>query len=287
MRIVVFSVFLLSVVFLPLMGEAKPAKAATSKPFNAYKVGKGETLQEIAEILGVTVADLKKWNHLKGEKLRPGMVLRYRGPKLVPQSIGSPASGRLVGGVNIDPDGDNKGLGWVIAERREATYGTPETVRALRHCCAQFRSHFSRAKADPIVIGDLSKRSGGPLPPHKSHQSGRDVDIGYVLKTRSRSPEDGVLRHATPATLDLEKQWFLTKCFLDKPETQLIFMEASIVNALKDYLRRIYKKRALLLRKYLQYFPGGGNAKIVADDEHTSHMHVRFKCPKSSKQCVP
>ncbi len=257
------------------------------KVWQTYRVGKGETLGELAALLGVSAADLKKWNRLRSDRLRPGTRLKFYAPRIEPQSVGRPSAGRLVGGVSVDPDGDNRGVGWVIAARREATWGTPETVRYVRRCVSQYRHNYARSKADPIAIGDLSRRQGGPLPPHKSHQSGRDVDIGFILKKRAKNADDGPLRRATPATLDAPKQWFLLKCFLDNPETQIVFMEHSIVSALKEYVQKIYKKRKSLLRKYLRFFPGGGAAVIRGDGEHTSHMHVRFRCPKGDRQCIP
>lgn len=272
----------------PRTGQKTPkADKGPRKVWQTYPVGKGETLAEIAALLDVSVADLKKWNHLRSERLRPGTRLKFFAPRIEPQSVGRPSAGRLIGGVSVDPDGDNRGVGWVIAARREATWATPETVRHLRRCVSQYRHNFARSKADPIAIGDLSRRQGGPLPPHKSHQSGRDVDIGFILKKRAKNADDAPLRHATRETLDAEKQWFLTKCFLDNPETQIIFMEHSIVAALREYVEKIYKKRKPLLKKYLRLFPGGGAALIQSDSEHTSHMHVRFRCPKGDKQCLP
>lgn len=265
----------------------KPTDAGPRKVWQTYRVGKGETLGELASLLGVSAADLKKWNRLRSDRLRPGMRLKFYAPRIEPQSVGRPSAGRLVGGVSVDPDGDNRGVGWVISARREATWGTPETVRYVRRCVSQFRHNYARSKADPIAIGDLSRRQGGPLPPHKSHQSGRDVDIGFILKKRAKNADDGPLRTATSSTLDAEKQWFLLKCFLDNPETQMVFMEHSIVAALKDYVQKIYKKRKPLLRKYLRFFPGGGAAVIQGDADHTSHMHVRFRCPKGDRQCIP
>lgn len=282
----------------PLDGGAAPAKAHTGpkaakkvegprKVWQTYLVGQGETLAEVAALLDVSVTDLKKWNRLRTERLRPGTRLKFLAPRIEPQSIGRPSAGRLVGSVNLDPDGDNRGVGWVISARREATWATPETIRYIRRCVSQFRHNYARTKADPIAIGDLSRRQGGPLPPHKSHQSGRDVDIGFILKKRAKNADDGPLRHATRETLDAEKQWFLTKCFLDNPETQIIFMEHSIVSALREHIEKIYKKRKHLLKKYLRFFPGGAEPVIQGDEEHTSHMHVRFRCPKGDRQCIP
>ena len=41
----------------------------------AYKVKEGDILGRIALKNGVTVAQIKKWNHLKSDIIRPGQIL--------------------------------------------------------------------------------------------------------------------------------------------------------------------------------------------------------------------
>jgi membrane-bound lytic murein transglycosylase D len=45
-----------------------------------YQVRKGDTLLKITQKFpGVTISDLKKWNNIKGESLKPGMKLKING----------------------------------------------------------------------------------------------------------------------------------------------------------------------------------------------------------------
>jgi membrane-bound lytic murein transglycosylase D len=37
---------------------------------------KGDSLYSISQISGVTIADLKKWNGIRGEDIKPGMKLK-------------------------------------------------------------------------------------------------------------------------------------------------------------------------------------------------------------------
>jgi hypothetical protein len=53
-------------------------------------------------------------------------------------------------------------------------YGRAETVRAVLDRCAAWAA---RRAGVPLAIGDLSRRGGGPFPPHADHQNGREVDI--------------------------------------------------------------------------------------------------------------
>ncbi|MEC4003564.1 LysM peptidoglycan-binding domain-containing protein [Flavobacterium sp. SUN052] len=47
---------------------------------NLYQVRKGDTLLKISQKFpGVTIADIKKWNNIKGESIKPGMKLKING----------------------------------------------------------------------------------------------------------------------------------------------------------------------------------------------------------------
>jgi len=40
----------------------------------------------------------------------------------------------------------------------------------------------------PFAVGDVSRRGGGPFPPHKSHRTGRDVDFRPLRKDGQNLP---------------------------------------------------------------------------------------------------
>ena len=44
-----------------------------------------------------------------------------------------------------------------------------------------------------VAIGDLSAKKGGPLPPHKSHQSGQDVDLGFWFTNQPKTGPQGFI----------------------------------------------------------------------------------------------
>lgn len=58
--------------------ESTPKKESPKK---IHKVKKGETLSSIAEKNGVTVTELKKWNHLKSNKIQAGQQLKIQSAK--------------------------------------------------------------------------------------------------------------------------------------------------------------------------------------------------------------
>ena len=59
----------------------KELLASTSKSkSNDYLVKKGDSLYSISKKYpGVTISDIKKWNNISGEELKPGMKLKING----------------------------------------------------------------------------------------------------------------------------------------------------------------------------------------------------------------
>ena len=55
--------------------NTKSGPSTSSGTTTTYKVKKGDTLTKIAAKFHVTVADLKRWNHLKGDLIREGQTL--------------------------------------------------------------------------------------------------------------------------------------------------------------------------------------------------------------------
>ena len=67
-----------------ISASAKSALASNNKDNNSkeilYQVRKGDTLLKITQKFpGVTISDIKKWNNIKGESLKPGMKLKING----------------------------------------------------------------------------------------------------------------------------------------------------------------------------------------------------------------
>ena len=61
---------------LPLAHKSGPTVAeANSRHTNTVKVKRGDTLAGLARHHGVSIAEIKRWNHLRGEHLRPGSRL--------------------------------------------------------------------------------------------------------------------------------------------------------------------------------------------------------------------
>jgi membrane-bound lytic murein transglycosylase D len=60
--------------------KSKTAVATNKTKETLYRVRKGDSLFSISKKFpGVTIADIKRWNNIKGESITPGMKLKING----------------------------------------------------------------------------------------------------------------------------------------------------------------------------------------------------------------
>ena len=129
-----------------------------------------------------------------------------------------------------------------------------------------------------VHVGDLSRRGGGYFPPHLSHRSGRDVDVGYVLL--GDEADDRRFRRADADNLDVPRTWALLRAFISTGYVRIIFADTSIQRLLYNHARESGVDEETLA-DLLQYprganFPGG----LIRDWKgHQNHFHVRFGPP--------
>jgi penicillin-insensitive murein endopeptidase len=180
-------------------------------------------------------------------------------------SVGRPNGGALVGGVPMP-----EGAYWEVVNPRE-TWGTPETVEALARCITRVNEQFSDTPVLPI--GDISDEDGGHLVPHISHQSGRDVDVGYYYTTG-----DKWYTTATGDNLDLPRTWAFVKAIITETDVELIFIDRRVQKLLRDYATSIGDDESWLDEVF-----GGPSTNLRAlirhEPGHRSHIHVRYYSP--------
>ncbi|MCA9520808.1 MAG: penicillin-insensitive murein endopeptidase [Myxococcales bacterium] len=240
-----------------------------------YVVQRGDTLARIAKRLRTTVKELRRHNRIR-RHLRIGQRLRYYsdGPTAPALSIGRPSRGHLVNGEQLPP-----GYGYIV-RNPEKSYGTNKTISHIIHCVRMIKRRFRRAPK--VVIGNLSRKGGGRLRPHKSHQSGRDVDIAYYYRGNDGTCK---LKVVTPKTLDVRITWALMHCFLRTRDVKTMFVDYGLQKPLYQIARRYYRRRQI--STLFQYPNGRGrDATIKHAPGHNHHFHVRFKCPRGNRGCV-
>lgn len=87
--------------------------------------------------------------------------------------------------------------------------------------------------ADPLLIGDISRRGGGRMPGHLTHDKGIDVDIGLFMSD-GEQPLGGFLE-LTPSQLDVRSTWILVRTLLDTDQVQFILLDQGHIERLRAY----------------------------------------------------
>lgn len=203
---------------------------------------------------------------------------RCAGDKSGPsRSPGKATAGQLTDGCELP----RRGPGWV--RRNAAAWGTDGTVAILQWALAEVvRLHPGTV---PVVIGALSRQQGGRLRPHRSHQSGRDVDIGYY------SSNNEPLAHFSAmhgGNIDVEKTWTLMGAMLYTGKVHYIFVDYDLQALLVRYLEDQGTEPQTLARVF--QYPAGRTAKrgiIRHARGHADHFHIRFRCTEDDgEDCV-
>jgi penicillin-insensitive murein endopeptidase len=140
-------------------------------------------------------------------------------------SVGKPSHGYLIDGVRL-PD---RGEGFVTREvwrARNNRFGTDETIDLVMAVARRMRAQIDGVN---LVVADLSGHGGGARAAfHRSHQSGRDVDLLYYMRDASGQPFEPDAMYAFNAgaratdgsglTIDIPRTWLLVKELITAPE---------------------------------------------------------------------
>jgi len=182
-------------------------------------------------------------------------------------SLGRPNRGGLVGAVQIPP-----GERWEIVQPSRA-WATQETVDYLIAAIDKVHEQFP-TDTHVAYIGHLSKQHGGPIRPHRSHQSGRDVDVGYYYLNEKAA----WYQRAAKSTLDLPRSWAFVRALVTETDVEYIFMNTSVQKLLKKYALSIGEDPAWINRIF--QYRGRNPAPIIRHAwGHDTHLHVRFYNP--------
>jgi penicillin-insensitive murein endopeptidase len=193
------------------------------------------------------------------------------------QSIGSYTAGCISGAVSLPQNGTGF---QVMRPTRGRSYGHPNLIKFIEDIAQTTNTQ----QKDVLLIGDLGQPRGGPTPSgHRSHQTGLDVDIWYLLSQQAATrPLNFTERETWNApsvlayksdTLD-NKQWSSTnekilEAAARQPEVDRIFVNPSVKRQLC-----LNKSNHAWLRKIRPWWG------------HDDHFHVRLKCPINNNHCT-
>lgn len=253
----------------------------------SYVVAEHDSWKSISRRYGHSVKQVQRWNPRSTRKgLQTGEILLLWMDSSLPglgsgvvgptppsfrvqpggMSRGRPDRGKLVNGVRLPESPHYR------ARIAHQAYGTSLAVLNIQKAIAVFR-HRS-GYTGQLVIGALSREGGRKLPPHRSHQSGRDVDVWLPAMPharRGRKPdEDEVDWHAS---------WFLIRAFVDTGVVHRIYLDRNVFKR----LRVASKELGVSWEEFSAIVNPAG---IVRHNTgHLSHIHVRFICSLEAPRC--
>jgi penicillin-insensitive murein endopeptidase len=211
-------------------------------------------------------SSINEWANVTSPKVTAGEA----------QSIGSYTAGCLSGAAVLPENGTGY---QVMRLSRHRYFGHPDLMQFIEN----LGSTVATGHWGMLLIGDLGQPRGGPtLTGHRSHQTGLDVDIWFLLSPdaakRSLTPGEReswsapsvLLGHSdelNPAQWSISNEKILEAAAL-MPEVDRIFVNASVKRELCKH-----RLTASALRKIRPWW------------KHDDHFHVRLKCPDNNRHC--
>lgn len=272
-----------------------PRRTPPPREWVRHTVREGDTWTSIARTHGADPSDVRAYNIKRtGRRVYPGLELDvWRDPRLADAvaadtppsgpaagirpggfSVGRPSDGRLVNGVQIPASADYDRL------YPGSAWGTSFAVRRLVDTLHRWReeSHY----AGLLRLGAMSRQRGRRISGHRSHQSGRDLDIRLPLR-------EGLADTMTPTPrrVDWAAVYSLVRAFAASGAVTQIFLDYRLQKRLYKLAREAGADRRTLRR--LIQFPRGSAAPrglVRHSPGHDIHLHVRFACAEYESECA-
>lgn len=261
----------------PMDDEGRPFVETRREDERWHRIGPGEGLARLREMYRVTTSQLQTLNpdlDLQSLEVGQEVLIWRRVNGRVSESRGRPQSGRLLYSEPLPLSDRYK----VLFPYR--TFGTYYTVSEIVRVLDGYYETFPQAA--PLMVGDLSLRTGRRLNPHNSHQSGRDVDI--TLPRIEEPPDYNRFHHVRRDNLDVEKALWLLLTALEEGYVQYIFLDWYHQRSLYR-LAREQGAPEEWLREVFQYPYRGGSGIVRHARGHRGHFHIRYHCQPTDRWC--
>jgi penicillin-insensitive murein endopeptidase len=201
-------------------------------------------------------------------------------------SIGTADRGYLRASLAL-PD---RGEGYERLRPADGTrFGTATLVGAIERAAQAVATAFPGGH--PLRVGDLSGRHGGEHPRHRSHRSGRDVDLLFYARDSGGLPvrNGGWMRFdrfgfALTARgvyrFDEARNWHLVRSLVmdDHARVKWLFCSNELkARLLRHAARTESSPEAVLRATWVLHEPSRG-------DTHDDHFHVRVGCSRAESE---
>jgi murein endopeptidase len=177
-------------------------------------------------------------------------------------SIGFADEGRIINAMQC-PAGDGTQYTVVTPSKAFATAETIEYVLTAIRRVVELHPH-----APPLRINNMSGPDGGYLRPHRSHQTGRDVDLAFYYPGTA----DPIRMRAREKAIDPALNWELIKSLVLLTDVEVIWVDYRVQKVIYDYALSIGEHRDWLD----SLFNAGPKSLIKHARRHRDHFHVRF-----------
>lgn len=273
----------------PLAEEMAHAPIVSPSQLEAYR-GSEPVVAEPADQVAAAPAGDAGGEDLEPETPAEHVVLDQRALAALSPSVSEPAAGQSLGlpwrGRLQAASRLQVGEGYLV-RRPHRAFGTETTIAHVQNALAAVRRSFP--ELHDIAIGDLSAEHGGPISDHRSHQSGRDIDIGLLFTTKPAGyPASFVV--GTEETLHAAANWALLSALADTSAldggASMIFLDYEVQGVLYRWAQA-EGIDAEVLEKVFQY-PRGKRASVGLvrhAANHADHFHVRFACASAEAEC--
>lgn len=243
-----------------------------------HTVRPGQTLRRLRQMYKTNYRTLSRLNpdvDLRDLEAGERLLVWQREEGSVAKSYGAAHWGRIYDAEPL-PDDEN----YVILYPHR-TFGTYYTVSEVKRVLDNYYEKYPNAHK--LMVGDISFRNGRSMHPHKSHRSGRDIDISYPRL--DPPPTYRRFHYVRRDNLDVKKTLSLLKDLIDGGHVEYIFVdrwfqrmlreEALDQGATKEWVEKVFQ------------FPdwSGGPAIIRHASGHRNHFHARFKCQPTDRRC--
>ncbi len=200
-------------------------------------------------------------------------------------SLRNPTDGSLRGGVPLPLTAP--GLRFNPNRDPAARFGTVELVRGLVKAAERVDRELGGL---PLTVNDLSLERGGPIPHHRSHQSGRDVDVLFYQTREDGSPIESVGAFFDPSgagvdfkdladpsddvalRLDVPRTWLFLEALVEDPDARI--QRILIAEHLRTLLLTHAREKGAAAAT-LQRFEA---MTCQPSYPHDDHLHLRFFC---------
>jgi penicillin-insensitive murein endopeptidase len=197
-------------------------------------------------------------------------------------TVGLPTDGWQIRAKKLRPSDQL----WIQDKSVPHSYGHPALVLMLYRTAKQIAR---QSPGSVLLVGDLSSEFGGPLYGHKSHQSGRDADVGFFVTDQDGNPinsrrlvafdKAGRARDGSRVRFDDYRNWLLVQLWLkdSRANLQHVFVSSQLRRRLLDFAqaRPAFRHHVGFASEFLRQ-PSNGLP-------HDDHFHIRIACPERQR----